>query len=81
MNFHDRRLAISGGTLHHIGLLMQAEEGQRSEVRGQPEARCAWCDEEAGRKPSPGMNESHGICARHLAAMKSSLDDLRRMAA
>ena len=79
MNIYDRQVAISGGTLHHMGLLMQVSE--RKAARMASAHRCAWCDKEAGRKPDPAGNESHGICQRHLAGMKSNLETLRRQMA
>jgi hypothetical protein len=119
MNFFDQQLAISGGTLHHIGLLMQAEEAAAArspkdaarpalpgslflgasgireqslssvqsvaplvDVQGRYSptevntylAGCAWCAAEAGIKPDSNMNQSHGICERHLAAIKADLE-------
>ncbi|TSA41467.1 MAG: hypothetical protein D4R57_00540 [Verrucomicrobiales bacterium] len=71
VSIYDRQLAVSGGTIHHIGLLMQA--GQRP-----PQHRCAWCDAESGRKPDPDMNESHGICHRHKATIEANLEQLRK---
>lgn len=61
MNIFDSRLAISGGVLHHIGLILAAEEH-----------RCAWCQADGLRLPRP--NESHGICPRHLAEMEAQLN-------
>ena len=75
MNIYDRQLAISGGTLHHIGLLMQASERKAVAL---VKSRCAWCDKEDGRKPDPAGNESHGICQKHLEGMKSELETMRR---
>jgi hypothetical protein len=74
-NIYDTRVAISGGTLHHIGLLMQCDEA--AERRG---ARCAWCDAELGRAPNRHFIESHGLCEDHLAQIKASLE-MRRIAA
>jgi hypothetical protein len=76
-NIYDRQAAISGGTLHHIGLLMQASERKAQALQH----RCAWCDQENGSKPDPAGNESHGICQKHLAGMKANLETLRRQTA
>lgn len=66
LSIYDRRLAISGGVLHHIGLLLAAEEH-----------RCAWCEPEGLRLPArPGAQESHGICPRHLQEQKAELEKL-----
>jgi hypothetical protein len=54
-------------------------EGRRS--ASVPTAACAWCDAEAGIKPHPGMQQSHGICERHLAKIKAQLAELRQAAA
>ena len=34
-------------------------------------ARCAWCDQESGRKPLPG--ETHGICPHHYEIQKREI--------
>lgn len=75
MSFYDRQLAVSGGVLHHIGLLLAAEEARCEAARAiVPEVRCAWCDRERGVTVTPGQPlVSHTICARHLAAMKAEL--------
>jgi len=39
----------------------------------------AWCQRESGERPQ--AHQSHGICPRHLAAMKADLDAQRRIAA
>jgi hypothetical protein len=77
---YDGQLAISGGVLHHIGLMLQAEEAT---PRPEPviEVRCAWCDRENGVRLTRGGQVSHGICARHLAGMESNLEALRRVEA
>ncbi len=77
MSIFDQRLAISGGTLHHIGLLMQASDRKAEAIQ---KHRCAWCDAESGRKPDPSGNESHGICVRHKAGLETQLEQHRRMA-
>ena len=61
MNIFDARLAVSGGTLHHIGLMLAAEEH-----------RCAWCQADGLRLPR--SNDSHGICPRHKAEMVAELN-------
>lgn len=40
-------------------------------------AVCAWCAAEAGSRPDPGGNQSHTICARHLAAVRADLESRR----
>jgi hypothetical protein len=42
-----------------------------------PESRCAWCDHEAGIKPSLDQIVSHGICERHHAKVKADLAALQ----
>lgn len=77
MNIYDGQLAISGGVLHHIGLMLQAEEAP---PRPDPtiEVRCAWCDRENGVVLGRSALVSHGICQRHLQSMGSTLEALRR---
>lgn len=41
-------------------------------------AVCAWCSAEAGLRPDPGGNQTHTICARHLAAVRADLESRRR---
>lgn len=72
MSVYDRQLAVSGGVLHHIGLLMSRDEGR--EARASTGSLCAWCEEEFGRKPPTQQLVSHTICARHLAALKADLE-------
>ena len=67
MNIYDGQLAVSGGVLHHIGLLLAAEE-----------SRCAWCHAELMRQPNLNHRESHGICTRHLEQMKADLNRTQR---
>jgi hypothetical protein len=50
-----------------VGLMLEREEKQAHH-------RCAWCDQETGRSPDGRMNESHGICPRHLAQLKIKLE-------
>ena len=80
-NIYDGQLAISGGVLHHIGLMLQAEECEAHHQMPVMEIRCAWCDRESGVRLAPGQLVSHGICQRHLAGMESNLEALRRLAA
>jgi len=78
MSIYDRQLSVSGGVLHHLGLLLAAEELR--------DARrpCAWCDHELGL-PLPPVGASHTICARHLERMRDELNrrgtEAQRMAA
>lgn len=65
-NVYDGRLAVQLGTLHHVGLLLAAEEARGAQ------RPCAWCDHELGL-PLPPPGASHGICARHLERMKAEL--------
>ena len=65
-------------TLHFISSALAREE--RLSAPAAPAAPpvqplrsvCAWCQQERGERPGP--HESHGICARHLAAMKADLE-------
>lgn len=59
MNVYDQQLVADGRILHSLGLMLQREE--------RPAVACAWCDQEAGRKPDPSLNQSHGMCPRHYA--------------
>lgn len=77
-NIYDGQLAMSGRVLHHIGLMLQAEEAQAAPVI---EVRCAWCDRENGVVMNRSALVSHGICQRHLAGMASTLEALRRVEA
>lgn len=71
-----------GSILRRIGLELQRDGAcARPIAVTPPPVACAWCDQEAGIKPHPGMNQSHGICERHLASIKAHMDELRRMAA
>jgi hypothetical protein len=74
-----------GSILRRIGLQLQRDshgvakpqpvEGRRSATV--PTA-CAWCDSEAGVAIDPnGPPVSHGICPRHLAAIKADLERRR----
>lgn len=58
-----------------------AQGGALPHQANTPLPRCAWCDAESGRKPDPRRQESHGICAKHLAQTKADLEQQRRLAA
>lgn len=59
-----------------------AQSGCSTNQVNTPLSVCAWCDSEAGVAIDPkGPLVSHGICARHLAQMKSDLESQRRQAA
>ena len=63
--------------LHAAGLQLQREEVRAAHAIA-PTVRCAWCDAEQGRKPDVRVLESHGICTRHLAGLKTNLEAQRR---
>lgn len=66
-----------GSILRRIGLQLQRDSHG---VARPVAARCAWCDAEAGVAIDPkGPPISHGICPKHLAAIKADLER-RRMA-
>lgn len=81
MSIYDRQLAVSGGVLHHIGLLLAAEEreGQGGRSAPRPTSLCAWCEEERGRKPPTPQLVSHTICPAHLEALKRDLEHRRHL--
>lgn len=68
----------AGSILRRIGLELQRDsQGVAKPVA----ARCAWCDSEAGVAIDPnGPPVSHGICPRHLAAIKADLERQRAAA-
>jgi len=73
VNIYDRQVAISGGTLHHLGLLLAKEAGAARAQAGclpnqvnYPLRVCAWCDREAGTVRARSENVTHGICERHF---------------
>jgi hypothetical protein len=81
LNVYDRQLISDHRILRSIGLMLQREESVATPKPLPPIVRCAWCDREAGIKPNPDMNQSHGLCPRHHASIKANLDEMRRMAA
>lgn len=44
-------------------------------LHGRENTVCAHCQKAAGEKPTP--DQSHGICPRHLLAMRNELRNLK----
>lgn len=65
----------------HLLALEEKGQGSSGQVSRPAESVCAWCAQERGEKPNPDMQQSHTICARHLAAIKADLEQRHEAAA